>query len=42
MARYAEVMPKGKKMRNALTGEEVIIGEIMQLAPRQTLLLEAL
>lgn len=40
MARYAEILPKGSKMKNSLTGDVVEIDEEMRLAPRQTLIIQ--
>ena len=40
MARYAEILPEGAKLKGALTGKDVVIGETLTLAPRETLILQ--
>lgn len=40
MARYAEILPAGAKMRRSLGGEDVEIIDTLRLAPRETLLLQ--
>lgn len=40
MPRYAEILPEGTRMKKALGGEEIIIGESMILAPKETLILQ--
>lgn len=40
MKRYNEIMPQGAKMHRTLGGDDIVIGETMTLAPRETLLLQ--
>ena len=40
MERYEEILPLGTKMKTALGGKEVVIGETIDLAPRETLILQ--
>lgn len=40
MERYAEILPAGTKMKRSLGGEDVVIGETIDLAPRETLILQ--
>lgn len=40
MARYAESLPQGTRLKNAMTGADVVIPETLQLAPKQTLVLQ--
>lgn len=40
MERYAEILPKGSKMKRSLGGEDVEIDDILRLAPKETLILQ--
>lgn len=40
MARYAEILPEGSRLTEAMTGREIIIPKEMTLLPRQTLILQ--
>lgn len=40
MERYAEIMPKGTTMKRSLGGGDVVIEDVLKLAPRETLILQ--
>lgn len=40
MARYAEILPKGSKMKDSLSGKDYVIEDILKLAPKETLVLQ--
>lgn len=40
MARYAEILPEGTKMKKALTGEEMLIGKEFKLNPKEIVILQ--
>lgn len=40
MKRYKEIMPQGATMHRSLGGDDIIIGDTLTLAPRETILLQ--
>lgn len=41
MDRYAEILPSGSRMHRPLGGEDLLIGEELTLAPRETIVLQS-